>query len=239
MQKPPERVSSRLIKKEQSKLVKQTVWTVTIGILLVLAFLFFVLPNFIRIINAMLSTNPITEDEGPVILQAPVIAPLYDATRSAELAITGIGTPETKVVLILNGSQSGETTTKEDGAFELSAQLTEGENALSAFTVDQKGHESQPSKEYRVTLDTSAPTLEIAEPQEGQEFDSKKKLITVSGKTEAGVKLHLNDRFFLPKADGSFSTTFSLADGDNTLVIKATDEAGNQVEQTRVVKYKP
>ena len=81
-----------------------------------------------------------------------------------------------------------------------------------------------------------APEAEVTEPQDGTEFDAKSKLITISGKTEAGVKIYLNDRFFLPKADGTFSSSYSLNAGENILKIKFVDEAGNEVEIERKVK---
>lgn len=233
-----ERVSSRLIKKERTKIVKQTVWFVVFGVILVLVFIFFVLPLFFRVIDSILNTNPLPEEES-VILQAPVLVAPVAATHSAELKIEGIGQPKTKAVLVVNGEKGPQVDTADDGSFSGVVQLTSGENSIVAYTMDEKENESNPSRDYRVILDNEAPKLELKEPEEGKTFDSKQKLITVSGTTDPGVKLYLNDRFFSPKADGGFSTTFSLNDGENILKIRAIDQAGNQSEVERKVTFKP
>lgn len=233
-----ERVSSRLIKKERTKIVKQTVWFVIAGIVLVLVFLFFVLPMFFRVIDSILNTNPLPDDE-TIILQAPVLVAPVAATHSAELKIEGIGQPNTKAILVVNGAKGPEVDTAEDGSFSTTVQLSDGENNIVAYTADDKENESSPSRDYRVLLDMEAPELELKEPEEGATFDSKQKLITVSGMTDPSAKLYLNDRFFSPKADGSFSTTYSLNDGENVLKLRAIDMAGNQTEVERKVTFKP
>lgn len=232
-----ERVSSRLLKKEQKKLLKQTIWFVGGGIALVAAFIFFVLPNFISLANSVLDTNPIVEDE-TVILQAPVLVAPVTATFSAELEVSGVSQAGMKNVFVVNGSAGPEAVSKEDGTFSSKILLTDGENSFSAYAVDDKGNESPASRAYVTILDNHAPTLEITEPQDKQEFDEKHKLITIQGKTEPNVKLYINDRFFLPRADGSYSTTFSLAGGENKLIIKAIDQAGNQTQIERIVQLK-
>jgi hypothetical protein len=230
-----ERVTSRLLKKEQKKLLKQTVWFIVGGIALFLGFLFFVLPNFIKIINSVLNTNPLPEEEA-MILQAPVLVAPVTATFSAELAIQGISQPGIKNIVIINGTPGPEVTSGDDGAFSATVPLTEGENSFTVYSVDEKGNESSTSKEYKTLMDAKNPDLEVSEPKDNQEYDFKSKLITVSGKTEPTAKIYLNDRFFLPKADGTFSTTFSLNTGENVLKIKVVDEAGNKTEIERKVK---
>ncbi len=232
-----ERVSSRLIKKERSKLVKQTMWMVGGGIVLVAAFIFLVLPNFFRLVNAVLNTNPIAEEEA-VIIQAPDLVAPISATNSAELKVSGVGTSNMKTIIVVNGTPGPETTAGDDGSFSSSIELTEGENTLAAYSIDDNGNESKVGRSYTVILDTKKPSVEVLEPTEGQEFDSKQTLITVKGNADPDSKIYLNDRFFLPKADGSFSTNYSLNSGENILIIKVIDEGGNQVELERKVVRK-
>ncbi len=233
----PERVSSRLIKKERSKLLKQTIWFVGGGLVLVIGFIFFILPNFIRLVNGVLDTNPIPE-ENAVIIQPPELVAPVTATYSAQLTVKGVGTFGMKSVLVVNGTQGSEITPEADGSFSSPIELSEGENSITAFTKDDTGHESKIGRSYTVILDTQAPPLEVTEPQDNQEYESKQSTITVAGKSEPNTKIYVNDRFFLPRADGSFSTTFSINQGDNPLKIKAVDQAGNQVEVSRTVKRK-
>ena len=233
----PERVSSRLIKKERSKILKQTLWAVIGGVALVAAFIFLVLPTFINTVNSVLNTNPINE-EGAVIIQAPDLVAPVTATYSGQLAISGVGTTGTKTVVVVNGNPATELDNSDDGTFSTTIELTEGENSLTAYSVDDRGNESKTGRTYIIVKDTQTPSLEVTEPQEGQQYESKQTVINVVGKTEPNTKIYLNNRFFLPKADGSFSTSFSLNGGENILKIKAIDAAGNQVEVERKVTRK-
>jgi hypothetical protein len=233
----PERVSSRLIKKERSKLLKQTIWLVGGGVILVIGFIFLILPNFINVVNSVLSTNPIPEEEA-VIIQPPELVAPVSATFSAQLTVRGVSTTGMKTVLVVNGQQGSVVDPDATGSFSASVDLTEGENSVVAFAKDEKGNESKTSRPYIIMLDTTKPLLELSEPQDTQEFDSKQSTVTVAGKSEPNTKIYLNDRFFLPKADGSFSTTLSLNQGENKFTVRAVDQAGNQVELVRTVKRK-
>ncbi|MBP7768652.1 hypothetical protein KA082_02340 [Candidatus Woesebacteria bacterium] len=233
-----ERVSSRLVKKEQKKMLRQTVWFVVIGLLLVVGFLFLILPNFIRIINSVLNTKPITEEE-TVLIQAPVLSAPVSATFSAKLAISGYGAANLKTIILLNGERGPEVQTNTDGTFSTEITLASGENTISAFTKDEKNHESTTARPYTVVLDTLPPKIELKEPENKKVFDSKQKLITVAGLAEPLAKLYLNGRYFTPRSDGSFSTTLSLNTGENKITLIAVDQAGNESKIERVVTLNP
>lgn len=229
------RVSSRLIKQERKKITRQIMWFVTIAIVLVLGFIFIVLPLFIRFVNDVLNSNPI-EEEDTIILQSPVLSAPVEATNSAQFKIDGFADPQEEVVVILNGEEHTRTATRDDGSFTAELVLTEGENGFTTYAIDSEMRESKTGQEYRVTLDTEKPLLEIAEPEEGKEFGSKDKMISVTGKTDKGAKVYVNDRLVFPDSEGSFKSQFSLQNGENEIKIKAVDEAGNETEQARKVK---
>lgn len=230
------RVSSRLIKQERKKITRQILWVITWAIVLVLGFIFVVLPLFIRFVNGVLNTNPI-EEEDTIILQPPVLSAPVDATNSAQFKIDGYADPQEEIVVVLNGQEHMRTTTREDGSFTAELVLTEGENGFTTYAIDSEKRESKTGQEYQVALDTEKPLLEVAEPEAGKEFGSKDKTITISGKTDKGSKVYVNDRVVFPDAEGGFKTQFSLQSGENELKIKAVDEAGNVTEETRKVKY--
>lgn len=234
---PRERTSSRIIKKERSKLWKQTVTYVAIALILGIAFVVIVLPNFLRLVDSFLDTNPLPTEEEEQIVQAPTLSAPVAATNSAELIVQGFAQPNQEVTFVVNGEQSPGSTTDDAGSFLSTVFLTEGENVVTAFVTTERGTESPVGRQYTVTLDTEAPELEVTEPEEGQSFDAKEQTITVAGTTDAQAKVYLNDRFVSVRSDGSFSTRFSPEKGDNTLIIKSVDPGGNTTEIERTIRY--
>ena len=57
--------------------------------------------------------------------------------------------------------------------------------------------------------------------------------------TDEGMRITVNDRIAVVKADGSFTYAMSLPDGETVLTIVSTDPAGNQTKTERRVKYQP
>jgi phage-related protein len=126
----------------------------------------------------------------------------------------------------------------EDGSFGLTMQLEPGENVLSGYSIDKTGNESAESKRYTVKFDDEPPELEITEPVDGANITLRKnQLTTIKGTTEENAKIELNGRLVYASADGSFSTTYQLNEGDNQLLFKAIDEAGNTTEKTIKVTF--
>lgn len=231
-------VSSRLIKQERKKIVRQTFVFVGAAIVLILIFIFVVLPLFIRFINSVLNTNPIAEDEVSM-LQPPVLSAPLEATKSAQLKIYGYDSPGHEIVILLNGQEHARTLTAEDGSFVADVELTEGENSLNTYAIDSEDNESEPGQNYIIILDTEKPALTVTEPQEGATINSRDRLVTVAGNTGPGSKIYVNDRVVFPGTDGTFTTRHSLADGKNEIIVKAVDEAGNETEQKLTVEYVP
>jgi bacillopeptidase F len=231
-------VSSRLIKQERKKLVRQTFVYIGAAIVLVLIFIFVVLPLFIRFINSVLNTNPIAEEEA-ALLQPPALSAPIDATKSAELKISGYDSPEHQVVIVLNGQEHTRVSTAADGTFSADIALTEGENSVSGYSIDNKENESPPSDGYTVILDTEKPTLTVVEPTEGATINARDRQVTVAGTTDVGGKIYINDRVVFPNADGTFSAKHSLTDGKNEITVKAVDKAGNETIQKITVEFTP
>lgn len=229
------RVSSRLIKQERKKITRQILWVITWAIILVLGFIFVILPLFIRFVNDVLNTNPI-EEEDTIILQPPVLSAPVEATNSAQFKIDGYADPQEEIVVVLNGQEHARTATRDDGSFTAEMVLTEGENGFTTYAIDSEKRESKTGQEYRVNLDTEKPLIEVTEPENGKEFSSKDRTITISGKTDKDSKVYVNDRVVFPDSEGNFKTQFSLQSGENEIKIKAVDEAGNTTEEPRKVK---
>lgn len=120
--------------------------------------------------------------------------------------------------------------------------LTDGEHTV---TIDVKDHDgnsaTQKSTTYRV--DTVPPTLNITSPAEG--LVTATAALTVAGTTNDAtsspvtitIKLNGTDQGAVTVGtNGSFSKGVTLKEGSNTIVVTATDAAGQTASVTRTVK---
>lgn len=120
--------------------------------------------------------------------------------------------------------------------------LTDGEHTV---TIDVKDHDgnsaTQKSTTYRI--DTVPPTLNITSPAEG--LITATAALTVAGTTNDAtsspvtitIKLNGIDQGAVTVGtNGSFSKSVTLKEGSNTIVVTATDAAGQTASVTRTVK---
>lgn len=122
--------------------------------------------------------------------------------------------------------------------------LADGEQTI---TVDIKDNDDNSAETASCTfkIDTVAPTLVITSPADGLETNQSE--LTVAGTTDdvtskpvvIAVKLNGTDCGAVEVgADGAFSKTITLdQQGENTIVITATDKAGKVTSITRTVTY--
>ncbi|MBT3249960.1 MAG: hypothetical protein HN846_04745 [Candidatus Pacebacteria bacterium] len=231
---------SRLSKKQQKKMVHQTVLIIVAAISLLAVFLFFIMPQFIRLADSFFNgTDEVNELRDQVPPQAPILAAPVSATNSASLPISGVGEAGSQVVLVVNGERLEDVEIDDQGEFEFSVLLTEGENALAVFSVDEAGNESVKTREYSVELDTLAPEIEIGSPEDGANIDLRKNQITtIKGTTEPQAKVFINDRLVYARADGSFSMSFKLEEGENKIKFRVQDRGGNTSEKEITAKFR-
>lgn len=231
--------SSRLTRKEQRTVVRQTLISIGVAIILVVAFIFVIIPGVIRLTLAFLGsgTSFVATDDVPP--QVPVLAAPVPATFSAQVDISGFGEAKSKITFVVNGSEYQDVTASDDGSFGLSLPLTEGENSLTVYAKDEAGNESAESKKYMIVFDAQAPELVITEPQPDQQIELRKnQLTTIRGTTEPGSRVFVNGRLASVQTDGAFSLTYQLQEGENILKIEATDRAGNKTEQELKVFFR-
>lgn len=232
---PP--VGSRRAKVEQKKLLNQTLVLTGLSLVILLLFLFVVIPNVIRFFGSGKGTSSLNSDSD-VPPQVPLISAPAPATSSAEIVLKGFNEAGNTVVVLNNTAEVKRDAVKDDGTFTISVPLQEGDNHLTAFAINAKGKESTTTSEYLVKLDVTPPKLDIKEPQDKQAIQGKKnQTLTVKGVSEAGTRIYLNDRLVFSKEDGTFSSTYRLQTGDNTLHFKAIDEAGNTTEKEISVTF--
>lgn len=160
-------------------------------------------------------------------VDAPVINSIEDGYITKEKAITieGTGSPGTKVKLLNGGEDVGMVNVGEEGSFNISTELTEGENELSAVSMVD-GEETKESNPVTVYLDTQAPELTVESPQDGDK--TNRETVTVEG-TVADEHLEfvkVNDRQAEVK-DGEYSKRIILDEGENTIEVAAQDQVGH------------
>jgi hypothetical protein len=233
--------SSRLAKKEKNKIQKQTFYFLFFGIVILLLFVFLIMPGLIRLFFAFIDKDSAgNTDQDTVPPQVPVLASNpVEATFSANLNLKGFAEPKSKVIFLLNAAKSAEVEVSDEGQFEHELELADGENELSIFGVDEAGNESLKTRSYLITRDAEAPILEIEEPQDGAVIELKKnRTTTIKGKTEANAKVLINGRMVLADMEGNFSSNYYLGEGKNTLEFEAIDKATNKTQKKIEVEFK-
>jgi len=232
-------VSSRLAKTEQKKVVQQTVLLSLGAIALFLTFLFVILPGLIRFLTAVIGTQTIIQSDDTLPPQVPILAAPVAATYSAQLKLTGYGEASSELVILLNAAELTRQKIADDGSFEVELTVPDGDNTLAAYAIDAAGNQSATSREYAVKIDQEKPTIEVSEPQNGVQIESRKnQLLTIKGTTEKKAKVYINGRITYADAEGLFHTTYQLSEGENKLEIRAEDEAGNQTQTELIVTFK-
>ena len=230
---------SRISRKQQQTMVRQTTSIIVIAVLLLAAFIFFIIPQFVRLADGLLNGGAPTEEQDQVPPQTPVLAAPVAATNSASLPISGFGEAGSKVVLVLNGERLEDVEINDEGEFKFVVPLTEGENALAVFGIDEAENESVQTREYSVELDTEAPKIELESPQDGDNIELRKNQITtIKGTTESKAKVFINDRLVYANSEGSFSMSFKLEEGENKLKFRVEDKGGNVSEKEITVKFR-
>jgi photosystem II stability/assembly factor-like uncharacterized protein len=90
-----------------------------------------------------------------------------------------------------------------------------------------------------VTQDNNPPNLQIISPQDNARVSSPSLIISgVATDIESGIaKVTINDITVQVSSDGTFSFIMTLSPGENKIVIKAFDKAGNLTTKTLTVYY--
>lgn len=121
------------------------------------------------------------------------------------------------------------------------AALSNGSNTVAVNVSDNDGNAAT-QKTVKFTVDTVAPSLNVTSPAD--DLLTNNPSLVVSGTTNDATSSPVTVTITLNNvdqgaisvgADGAFSKTVTLAEGSNTIVIKATDSAGNNTTVERTV----
>ena len=225
----------------------RTNFIVTLGITIFLLYatIQWILPTLISGIGFVTnivkpSHKNVSQSSGNASLAPPVLNISFEATNSAQINIRGYGVPNSKIELFLDDQKKDTVHVSEDGSFEFKdIELTIGTNNIFGKSLDDKDQESLPSKTFVIIYDNEKPPLEILEPEDNKKIQGGDRKVKISGQTETGAKIFVNDAQVIVDGEGKFSTEKSLNDGDNDFNIKSVDLAGNFTEISRRVNYSP
>ena len=233
---------SRLSRKIQQQNQKALIGSI-IGIIIVLFLLLkYGLPFLVNVsyLVAGSKNQETTTKEEKGFIASPILHALPTATNSATFTISGTSVTKGTVSLYINDDLVDKKTVEDDGAFSFDdVKLTKGENKIKTKITEGK-KESDFSREVILIYKDSSPTLTIDSPTDGKTFSKNDdRTLSVTGKTDPGVKVTINDFWAIVDEEGSFSYSFPLQNGENKITFTATDEAGNKTEAQRKVTYNP
>lgn len=121
------------------------------------------------------------------------------------------------------------------------AAVADGKHTVTINASDNDGNEAI-AKTTTYTIDTVPPTLNITAPSDGYITNTAALLVVgvtndaTSSPVKVTVSLNGTDQGAVTvESNGNFSKSVTLADGVNTIIIKATDAAGKSSSVTRRV----
>lgn len=236
--------SRRSSRKLAQKSNRNFIITLLIIVLLMYLTITWILPYLINGIGfvkgILIPAKKTVKSTSSTSLAPPVLNIPYEATNTAQINITGYGTPNSKVVIFLDNEKKDTANILEDGSFEIkNLKLVLGTNNIFAKSIDESNQESLPTKTFKVIFDNEKPSLNISEPEDNKQIQDGDKRVRIAGTAETGAKLFINNSQIIVDIDGKFSSDQALNEGDNIFNIKAVDIASNITEVQIKVTYKP
>lgn len=225
------------------KLEKQTEKTIFLSILGIVAVILFVVkvavPLLVNLSLSISDSKTSEQKKDLEFLSPPILAALPNATNSAEIKISGTSATKGKIALYVNDSLKDKTDVKKDGTFSFeNVNLSSGNNTIKAKIETDKGKSSF-SNPISIAYRNKAPSLSLNTPSDNQSFSKDENSVDITGKTDPGVKITVNDFWAIVDNDGNFSYKFSLKNGENKIQVIAVDEAGNKAQTEKKVTYSP
>ncbi len=126
-------------------------------------------------------------------------------------------------------------TVQPDGTFSQAFDLDEGANVFEIEATDGVGNTA--SAELTVVLDTTAPEITIASPDDGDTVAEPS--VTVTGSVDDDSAMVWVNGVSSADGEGDFSATVTLSVGNNTVTVVAEDALGNSASETLTVAYDP
>lgn len=181
------------------------------------------------------STSTITVNLDSTPPAAPLLDPLTSPTRTATTTVSGRAEPLSTVKVFKNSQSIDTLTADAAGLFSIaSITLAEGNNPFSATAIDAAGNTSPLSTPLNVVLDTVPPVITVTAPQSGALVNAAQ--VTITGTLDEALSSLTINGASAPLSNLSFEYVMTLAAGDNSALITATDLAGNIATTTVTVQ---
>ena len=137
------------------------------------------------------------------------------------------------VVVALGGffvlkNQKAEVAGQQEITTEITPQTDESPIAPTAKTPERSDTTTMVTKIAQITLT-------LFSPSNNSTVTTSK--VTVKGKTFPGAEVYANEAEGIADANGNFSLSVSLDDGDNEIIVTAVDQDGNVAETVVTVTY--
>ncbi|HLC94267.1 MAG TPA: hypothetical protein VJH96_01760 [Patescibacteria group bacterium] len=231
----------RRLEKHRSKKYSSQIFTYSVILIVVVLFLATIGFKFLISTSLFISRlsqrgangTPNNNNETVILFEPELFNP-PSATNTATLQISGNTTPNTELSIYINDSEQKKLTPT-TYTFETEVELTKGENTLYILAVHKETKKQKQSRIYKILYKDGKPTLEMTTPADGDTVRTDE--VQIVGKTDADVLVHINTFPVITLADGSFSHTVKLQEGENKIIISARDIAGNEEQKELTVSY--
>ncbi len=233
---------SRLDRVRSKRAGKEGIFYLILAALLVVGMLIWGLPAVARLVGYFTKTSSTTTSTVELQPAPPIFSDIPEATYSAKVKISGFAQPGLDVHLFVDGSELDTKLVAESGTFTFdNVPLTEGDNAVYAYTQTPHNLKSEQSQTYTITLDTTKPVVTITSPHDGDTFNGQSaRIVTFTGSVnELGSKVVIGGRMAILSSDGTFSMPFQLVQGSQVIPIVADDKAGNEGTSSITLTWNP
>ena len=128
------------------------------------------------------------------------------------------------IAVYVNDNLATKRELLKEGKHDIKVALKDGLNNVVVYTIDENYNMFSTSK--TVTKDLIAPTLMIKDQYDG--IETYESFIDLNGTVLEADMFSINNEDIPINADGTFSHSYQLHEGLNTITITATDFAGNE-----------
>lgn len=156
------------------------------------------------------------------------------ATNSASVQISGTVMEFNKIKVFLNNKEVSDKLLNSDTFETVIDGLEPGKNEVYVTAYNNKNI-SETSETSHINYINTPPPLEIESHKDGDTLN--KANISLSGQTDAGSTLKLNNFPVVVSVNGKFNQPYTLQNGDNTLTFTVSDKAGNITTKVLTLKF--